>query len=217
MVITAGGGAQTFTVDYSGLVDGNPLAGLAASADFSFNNVNVSNANYDAWTLDTTIRNTSGGNVTASRISVLGFDLGSTLHSSLGVGGGIFNDVSSSNMPGLGTQDICFSAGSNCAGGGGNGVVFGIAPGGGKVLGPYSTTLTFRIAKGSNLSLNGFTVRYQSINYGNVQGDSGVGVGTIRPPVTVVPEPSAWMLMILGFGLIAQQLRRRHRAGTVAA
>ena len=27
----------------------------------------------------------------------------------------------------------------------------------------------------------------------------------------VVPEPSTWMLMIMGFGLIAQQLRRRHR------
>lgn len=28
----------------------------------------------------------------------------------------------------------------------------------------------------------------------------------------VVPEPSTWMLMILGFGLIAQQLRRRYLA-----
>ena len=28
---------------------------------------------------------------------------------------------------------------------------------------------------------------------------------------SVVPEPSTWMLMIMGFGLIAQQLRRRHR------
>ena len=34
---------------------------------------------------------------------------------------------------------------------------------------------------------------------------SGGGVG-------VIPEPSTWMLMILGFGLIAQQLRRRHLA-----
>jgi hypothetical protein len=30
--------------------------------------------------------------------------------------------------------------------------------------------------------------------------------------VGVIPEPSTWMLMILGFGLIAQQLRRRHLA-----
>jgi hypothetical protein len=30
--------------------------------------------------------------------------------------------------------------------------------------------------------------------------------------VGVIPEPSTWMLMILGFGLIAQQLRRRHQA-----
>jgi hypothetical protein len=36
-------------------------------------------------------------------------------------------------------------------------------------------------------------------------GGGGGGVG-------VIPEPSTWMLMILGFGLIAQQLRRRHLA-----
>lgn len=28
---------------------------------------------------------------------------------------------------------------------------------------------------------------------------------------SVIPEPSTWMLMILGFGLIARQLRRRHQ------
>lgn len=37
----------------------------------------------------------------------------------------------------------------------------------------------------------------------------GDGCGQ-RTPVGAIPEPSAWMLMILGFGLIAQQLRRRH-------
>lgn len=34
---------------------------------------------------------------------------------------------------------------------------------------------------------------------------------------TVIPEPSTWMLMILGFGLIAQQLRRRHMVGASLA
>jgi hypothetical protein len=29
---------------------------------------------------------------------------------------------------------------------------------------------------------------------------------------SVVPEPSTWMMMILGFGMVAQALRRRHRA-----
>jgi hypothetical protein len=32
----------------------------------------------------------------------------------------------------------------------------------------------------------------------------------------VVPEPSTWMLMIMGFGLVASQLRRRHRAALAA-
>jgi hypothetical protein len=33
----------------------------------------------------------------------------------------------------------------------------------------------------------------------------------------MVPEPSTWMLMIMGFGLIASQLRRRYREGVAAA
>ena len=33
----------------------------------------------------------------------------------------------------------------------------------------------------------------------------------------VVPEPSTWMLMIMGFGLIASQLRRRYREGVATA
>jgi hypothetical protein len=45
---------------------------------------------------------------------------------------------------------------------------------------------------------------------------NGIGLGTVRPPVTEVPEPASWMLMILGFGLIAQQLRRRSRAAAAA-
>lgn len=47
---------------------------------------------------------------------------------------------------------------------------------------------------------NGSTV--PSLSFAGVL-NSGTG--------TVVPEPSTWMLMIMGFGLIAQQLRRRHR------
>lgn len=35
--------------------------------------------------------------------------------------------------------------------------------------------------------------------------------------VTAIPEPSTWMLMIMGFGLIASQLRRRYREGVAAA
>jgi hypothetical protein len=35
--------------------------------------------------------------------------------------------------------------------------------------------------------------------------------------VTAIPEPSTWMLMIMGFGLIASQLRRRYREGVATA
>jgi hypothetical protein len=36
------------------------------------------------------------------------------------------------------------------------------------------------------------------------------------PPVSVVPEPSTWMMMILGFGVIGFALRRRRKAARAA-
>jgi hypothetical protein len=47
--------------------------------------------------------------------------------------------------------------------------------------------------------------------------NQGVMIDSIRVISSVVPEPSTWMLMILGFGLIAGQLRRRHRDAIAAA
>lgn len=220
VVITAGGGAQTFTVDYNGYIDEVLQAGLTGTGVFSLQGVNTSNAAYDVWSFDATITNTSATPVDASRISILAFDLADTLHSSLGSSSGIFGaTIAAGSLPQAisgPAYDICFRAGGgggNCTSGGGNGVWSAVLP---AAPVPYTSTLNFRLAKSASsattLTFNRFGARYQSIDYGNMKGDSGVGLGTVRPPVTVVPEPSSWMLMILGFGLIAQQLRRRSRA-----
>lgn len=40
---------------------------------------------------------------------------------------------------------------------------------------------------------------------------------TLAPPLTMVPEPGTWAMLILGFGLIGGQIRRRRSVETVAA
>ena len=214
VVITAGGGAQTFTVNYNGYINEVLQPGLTGTGVFSLSGVDTTNANYDVWSFNTTVTNTSGTPVSASRISILAFDLADALHSTRGSSPGIFGaTIGSGSLPQAisgPAYDICFRAGGgggNCTGGGGGGVLSAVLP---NAPVAYTSTLNFRLAKSASsatqLTFNRFGVRYQSINYGNVKDDSGVGLGT------VVPEPSSWMLMIVGFGLIAQQLRRRSRA-----
>jgi len=43
----------------------------------------------------------------------------------------------------------------------------------------------------------------------------GVSLKAYQPPVTAVPEPATWAMMIMGFGAVAGVMRRRpHRAAT---
>jgi hypothetical protein len=75
-------------------------------------------------------------------------------------------------------------------------------------LSPF-TTYTFGIANNGN--------RSSPSGRETVANASATLNWTITPGGPVIPEPSTWMLMILGFGLIAQQLRRRHQASTLPA
>jgi hypothetical protein len=55
------------------------------------------------------------------------------------------------------------------------------------------------------------------IRFTHLGGTGNLNIGAIVDDVSyssVIPEPSTWMLMIMGFGMIAAQLRRRHRAQT---
>ena len=66
----------------------------------------------------------------------------------------------------------------------------------------------FGLAAGSSISSVHILLGPNAPGFNTVLSYAGVlntGTGA------VVPEPSTWMLMIMGFGLIAQQLRRRHR------
>ncbi len=87
----------------------------------------------------------------------------------------------------------------------------------------FGGTLTFRVDAGATaLSLASLTSR--SVNIGGnaynvffssdiVDGDGDTAnVGAVAHPVTVVPEPATWALMILGFGAVGAAMRRRGTA-----
>jgi hypothetical protein len=55
------------------------------------------------------------------------------------------------------------------------------------------------------------TLTFQVTDYGVI---SGLRVSDLVG--TAVPEPATWAMLIVGFGLVAGQIRRRRRAGTLA-
>lgn len=55
------------------------------------------------------------------------------------------------------------------------------------------------------------TLTFRVTDYGIV---SGLRVDNLLG--TAVPEPATWAMLIVGFGLVASQIRRRRRAGTMA-
>lgn len=186
-------------VVFNGLVEGVPLGGLSAQIDFTLLSVSG-----NAWTFQYDVDNTSGAPVTASRVSVFGFQVTPNVDTSTSTGLFDIAVVGNNNIPGLPfNAEACYKGGGgagNCAGGGGDGVAMGDP----NAIGTF--TLNFGGPTGS-VTLENFFVRYQSIDAPGIQGGSGVGTGT------VVPEPATWAMMIVGFGLAGTMIRtarRRH-------
>lgn len=80
------------------------------------------------------------------------------------------------------------------------GIHFGA--GNGPVDTPGGVTAFYRFDAGVNAA-------NFKINHGSVSGVSLYSTGL--PPVTPVPEPATWAMMILGFGLVGGALRSRRR------
>ena len=195
---------QGYAVTFSGITDSYQnhlvaLPGLNAKVVILLKSITA-----NSWTFDYAVANTSGGNITSSRISVFGFDVDpdATGKSSTG----LFGSPSSGNVPILGRREVCFRTGNGgqCAGGGGGGVKIGDAAAAG------TFTLTFQLSQ-TAVDLKRLFVRYQSLTSPNdrIAGASGVGEAT---GVAAVPEPQTWAMLIAGFGLVGGALRRRRVA-----
>ena len=200
---TSGGSGGSAALDFNGFT-GSPsgvIAALTAKLTLTFVNI-VGNTFNFAYTLD----NTSSSPVTASRVSGFGFDVDPGLTGASVVG--TFNTAASGNVPNqIGPVDFCAKDGggtNNCAGGGNGGVTLGNT-------GSGTFALTF--ASGTTaIGLDNFFVRYQSINAPGIEG--GSASGQVTTPSSPVPEPAAWMLMILGFAGIGFAMRKQRHTTT---
>jgi hypothetical protein len=190
---------QTLDLTYNGfdVPDGVPttISGLSATGKFTL--TNITNG---LFTFSYTIDNTS---TIASRVSIFGFDTMPDILGATTPAGGEYDTVElNGNVPNLTGPDnfrVCFSAGSNCAGGSSGGIFPADAP--------VNGTFTLNFGAGvTSFDLTKAFVRYQSV--GPRGADSATGLGT------AVPEPATWAMMLGGFGLLGAAARRR-RSTTV--
>lgn len=182
-----------YTIGFDGRIGGTTVAGLASSLTLRLAQVGGGVFTFDYW-----LSNTSSID---SRTSSFGFSSYPDI-----TGGqviyGAFKNLTVGNYPGYKDIDLCLTGGTTCGGGANGGALDG---------GPTLTGRFNLYASGDRLVLDDFGVRYQSIN-GTVNGtryydESGIGLGVVEP----VPEPSTWVMFIVGFGIIGNALRQERR------
>lgn len=196
---------KSFTVDYNGYTGNGTIDGLASQIVFT-----LTGSTATSYTLGYSLTNTSGTPLSGSRVSGFGFNTDPTISGASSTGTYSVTAFNS-NVPNVGSVDVCFKGGGgskSCAGGGGGGVNLGDSGSG---------TLTLSFASPvTSLTLSDFFTRYQSIS-GAGSTTSAVGSGTISTSSggsssggTPVPEPGMFGLFALGVG--ALMLRRRRQA-----
>ena len=196
---------KSFTVDYNGYTGSGTIDGLASQIVFTLTGTTAT-----SYTLGYSLTNTSGAPITNSRVSGFGFNTDPTISGASSTGTYSVTALNS-NVPNVGSVDVCFKGGggtNSCAGGGGGGVSLGDSGSG---------TLTLSFASPvTSLTLSDFFTRYQSIS-GAGSTTSAVGSGTISTSSsssssggTPVPEPGMFGLFALGVG--ALMLRRRRQS-----
>lgn len=197
-IIIGGSAAEgtSFKSSFVGQIDGQVEADISNTLDLTFTDLS---ANGRTYSFDYMITNTSD---IASRLRSFGFNVvGGTVTAVSSTGAFAFTQMDRNFPEGVGKLDVCFAATSNggCTGGQG-GLISGQSGNG---------TLTFTLAAPtSSLTISDVTTRFQSITGGGYNGASGVGLRAAPPVVPAVPEPSTWLMLILGFAAVGGMMRR---------
>lgn len=213
ITLDSGDVGTSFTVDYDGFTGSGEVDGLSAQIQFT-----LTAATDLSYTLSYSATNTSTSPITDSRISGFGFNTDPSISGATSTG--TFSVTAlSSNVPNVGSVDVCFKGGggtNSCAGGGGGGVSYGDT-------GTGTLTLSFA-SPITSLTLSDFFTRYQSISgagsvtsavgSGTLTGTSG-GTTSTSSGATPVPEPG--MVGLFGLGVGALMLRRRRKVAAVPA
>ena len=202
--VTSADIGKSFTYTYNGIIDEKNQSGLTTSIKFTLNSVSGK-----TWTFSAFLDNTLSTAPVSARISSFGFNGNPEIIGATPISGPFGKAVLDGSFPQTGgktTIDFCLTAGSNCSGGSGGGV-----------LKNTTATQEFALSFASNTTsviFNNFIVRYQSVT-GSKYGNSGIGLGTNDGGnFDPVPEPSSWAMLIAGFGLIGAVARRRKVAFT---
>ena len=201
-IVVGAGGSQTINQSFLGF-GGTPAVNipeLTGTLALAFTGTSNGGLTYN---FTYTVDNTSSA---VSSLSGFGFNVNPDISGATSTG--LYQYVNTtSNVPNIGSVDVCFNSGSSnsCAGAGsGSG---GLLPSGGVASGTLA--LTFGTAY-SQIDLTNFYVRYQG-----VAGVTGVTSAVGRPVTPPVPEPATWAMMLLGFGGIGMAMRRRRRNGAL--
>ncbi len=199
IVIDAANIGQTFSVNFTGSVNGSPTNLISATQTFTLANITNGGLNY-VFSVDTS--NTSSVD---ARLRSFGFNVSPDITSVSSTGTYPFTGLSTNYPESFGVVDVCFQPTSNgtCTGGS-DGLTSGQS-------GNTIVTLGFGTVL-SSITLDSFVTRFQSIDPEINGSSSGIGVGTVT---TAVPEPATWAMMLVGFGLVGASLRRRRQDATV--
>ncbi len=199
--------AASFAVETFGSAGdaGTDLYGLRALLQFDL----IGGFNTNVLTFRYTLENTSFANNLGSSTAVFGFNVAPD--ATLKVLTGPFDLGKGGNFSGMGKREFCIYDGSNCNGGGNEGVFMNtpqnIASGKmTKAIGTF--TLTYGNPGPTSIVMSDFVTRWQRVGINQQQSASGFG--------SVVPEPETWAMMIAGFGLVGGAMRLRRRELAIA-
>ena len=187
---------NSYTINFTGMNGEVPTAApeLQAVLDLTFL---TRSDNGRVFTFSYTIDNNS---TVDSRLSGIAFNAAENV--SGGSATGLFTRVKTGQTypVGVGKTDFCLTNnnGNSCAGGGNSGIAAGASGSG---------NFTVTLAQGADqLTIEEFFVRFQSINPALNGSTSGIGIEA------AVPEPSAWLMMILGFAAVGGMMRQRKQS-----
>ncbi|QGN56085.1 cistern family PEP-CTERM protein [Novosphingobium sp. Gsoil 351] len=192
VVLTAGGPGTT--VNFNLQENGIQYANLASQLI-----LNLVSESASQFVFGYTLNNL--GTDSTARVTSFGFNVAPDATGQF-LTGGTFTGAGSGSISNGFNVDICFRAGPTCAGGAGGGV----GPNG-SATGTFALNFSPALSNPLSITLDQFIDRYQSSAL--TPDTSGVGI-----PTSPVPEPAAWMLMIVGFAGVGFAMRKQRYSQT---
>jgi hypothetical protein len=196
-----------WVVDFnSALAGSGTTTAVSALGNFTFTGVSNNGLTYN---FDYSLLNDSAN---FSRLRAFSFDTTGTVNTSAtNSTGALSYEYYNQSWPYIGTQDICFAAGSSgCTAHSSNGITSNP-----DLTGTGTFSVTFAQVMQS-VTFDQFAVKFIDVNPKVNGQDWAIGIGQVtsmtNPQPITAPEPETWMLLLGGFGLIGSTLRRRNRA-----